>query len=482
MSDREAPVTDQALARSWWIWLALTGVFVVSNAALLALAGPPAFGRLIQRGPLSSTPLTLAAVGMVWAALGAALGLLRDRAFRARHGLAVLSALGIVLLYANVLRERTQYGDLSDYLAAAHDLVGGAPLHGRYVYPPFLATVLAPLLPLGDGAVGVLMWAGNLLALALFVVLLRATLVRYGFGAGPATLATVLFAAVNVPILRTLGYVQVNLHVTNLILLALLAHPRVPLLSALALGAAVHLKASPAVLALPFLLVRDLRWLAGFAVALAGIALATAIPFGWGPFADFLDNARAIYLANPIAFRENSVDSLYRSALSLARLPLGLAWAPILVTKVVLAVWALRIMARTLRHRTFSGGGPAAPVLDGLPPLLVLMLLASPLLWEHHPVFVALPYLLMLRRIDTPREIALYGLAYTLEFLLPTFDFFPWSFGRLLSPILLLALMDATAARPQDGRLWPSLRAPAAARRQAGTGKPTLRAAPGAPA
>ena len=67
---------------------------------------------------------------------------------------------------------------------------------------------------------------------------------------------------------------------------------------------------------------------------------------------------------------------------------------------------------------------------------------------------VALSYLLALKRVDTPAEYALYGLAYILEYQLPTFDFFPWSFGRLLSPLILLGIMYAGSQRPCDGALW----------------------------
>jgi hypothetical protein len=86
-------------------------------------------------------------------------------------------------------------------------------------------------------------------------------------------------------------------------------------------------------------------------------------------------------------------------------------------------------------------------VLDAVPVLLLFMLLGSPLVWEHHPVFVALPYLLMLKVLEGPTEYGLYGLAYFLEYLLPTFDFFPWSFGRLLSPLILLGLIHRATVR-----------------------------------
>ena len=80
------------------------------------------------------------------------------------------------------------------------------------------------------------------------------------------------------------------------------------------------------------------------------------------------------------------------------------------------------------------------------PPVLVAMTLAAPVVWEHHGVFVALSFLVMLKRLETPHEWLWFGFAYLLEFLLPTFDFFPWSFGRLAAPLIILWQMWRTLA------------------------------------
>jgi hypothetical protein len=81
------------------------------------------------------------------------------------------------------------------------------------------------------------------------------------------------------------------------------------------------------------------------------------------------------------------------------------------------------------------------------------MVLASPLVWEHHPVFVALPFLAVMKRLRTPGEWAAWSLAYGAVFLLPTFDFYPWSFGRLAGLLALLALLHRTSSGP-DGELF----------------------------
>ena len=57
----------------------------------------------------------------------------------------------MLALYANVLRERSEYPDAGDYMRAAFDLSEGRPLHERYIYPPLLAAACELLVPLGRG-------------------------------------------------------------------------------------------------------------------------------------------------------------------------------------------------------------------------------------------------------------------------------------------------------------------------------------------
>jgi len=72
--------------------------------------------------------------------------------------------------------------------------------------------------------------------------------------------------------------------------------------------------------------------------------------------------------------------------------------------------------------------------------LLFVMVFASPLVWEHHFLFLSLPFLLLLKKMQTTAEWVLYGFAYLLVFLFPEFDFFPFSFCRLIGAGLLFYL------------------------------------------
>lgn len=444
---------DRYLSLSLALWAAATALFAVVNGALLLLRGSAAFDALVQAGPVSGLKLTYSAVGLVWLGAGMALALVRNPAWRARHGFVTIASFLVLVLYANVLRERMEYPDSGDYMRAAFDLAEGRPMHERYIYPPLWAATLELLVPLGRGGLRLAMWIANVVAVSLFAGLLTLALARYGFERRLAALMALGFVAINVPVLRTLVYGQVNLHVANLVLLALLVFPSLPVASALALALAVHFKSSPVVLALPFVLERSWRWTTAFAFWLVAVAAAIYAAHGPQPFLDFLTNARGVYAWSDLSFRDNSIESFLRSSAAVLGGPFTLLEHPVVRTLVKGAVLALALAVAALSawRRPFAAGRePGSLVLNALPSLCVLMVLASPLVWEHHPVFVALPFLVITKRLRTPAEWAVWSLAYCAVFLLPTFDFYPWSFGRLAGLLALLALLYRTSSGP-DG-------------------------------
>jgi hypothetical protein len=69
------------------------------------------------------------------------------------------------------------------------------------------------------------------------------------------------------------------------------------------------------------------------------------------------------------------------------------------------------------------------------------MTIASPLIWEHHGIFLSLPFLLLLKKVETPAEWVWFGVAYLFVFLIPTFDFFPWSYTKLFGILTILGLL-----------------------------------------
>jgi hypothetical protein len=120
----------------------------------------------------------------------------------------------------------------------------------------------------------------------------------------------------------------------------------------------------------------------------------------------------------------------------------------------MLLLFLLATMRVCLKRQTFQTEEPGRAIINATPALLLFMLVAPPVVWEHHPVFVAFPFLVTIRKLETPGEWVVYGFAYFLVYLLPTFDFFPWSFGRLLGPIALGALLYKTSTRVASGKLF----------------------------
>jgi hypothetical protein len=86
------------------------------------------------------------------------------------------------------------------------------------------------------------------------------------------------------------------------------------------------------------------------------------------------------------------------------------------------------------------------------------MTLLSPLVWEHHAVFLTLPFLLLLKKLESATEWILYGTVYLLVFLTPIFDYFPWSYGRLVGMLILLGLLWKSRDR-QGNTFFPTFNA-----------------------
>jgi hypothetical protein len=99
-------------------------------------------------------------------------------------------------------------------------------------------------------------------------------------------------------------------------------------------------------------------------------------------------------------------------------------------------------MYKSIQQKSFSQENK---VFNAIPSLFIFMTLASPIVWDHHGMFVTLSFLLLIKRIDNPNHWLIFIFAYFLEFALPSFDFFPWSYGRLIAPLIVLWLMFVTS-------------------------------------
>lgn len=441
-----------------WAWAALSLLVAASLVVIYLRLGSEGFGVFIQQPPLINLPVALASVALLWLSAGALLFLLQAGLITSNNLLSLSGFFVVCWVYLNFLSERWRYGDYTYYWESAKTMYANQPLHGSYFYPPLWATLTQYLVPAGQDVFFIVLWLLDFVSFVGLYLLLQKVLERYGFQTRLAAAVTTVFMLANAPLLRTLVYVQINVHVLDLILLSMLLYPKHALWSALMLALAVHLKASPAVLVLAFLLEKDWRWLGWFSLSIVLIAGLTVVTDGFSPFIDVLQHLQGLALSGNTIFHDTSFDSFLRFAGPL--LHINELWTRVLIyaAKVLLAAAAIYVMLLCARLRTFSRTTErGAQMLNGIPPLFVLMTLASPVVWEHHGVFVSLSFLLMLKLLETPHEWLWFGFAYLLEFLLPTFDFFPWSFGRLVAPLIVLWQMGRLASRAQDSPVFKAL-------------------------
>ncbi|HEY9153157.1 MAG TPA: glycosyltransferase family 87 protein, partial [Anaerolineales bacterium] len=318
------------VALAMFLWSMLTVLIAASIFFILLRWGWPGFKLFIEQWPLEYLPITLASVAFTWLLLGLLIYLLYAKKVNADNGWSVSGFFLAAFMYLNILSERFRYGDYTYYLEAATALSQHKPLPNTYLYPPFWATLLQSIAPLGEDNFLLILWIADFIALLLFYILLYRVLKHYGFSARFSAIVTTLFVLVNTPLFRTMFYMQVNVYVLNLVFLSLLLYPKRSFLSALTLALAVHLKSSPIVLVLAFLLELDWRWLGWFALSLILIAMFTVAIDGVYPFVDFIHIALSLSASNPgtAVFHETSFDSLFRAVIPF--LHVAPAWARVL--------------------------------------------------------------------------------------------------------------------------------------------------------
>ena len=446
-----------SLRTAFIAWIGISVLVIASVIVIYLRNGVAGLNLYVQQWPLSNLAITLASTALTWISVGVTLYLLVNEKINAKNVFFVAGFFLVILVYLNILRERFRYGDYAYYIEAATALLKNQSLPDTYFYLPLWATILQVILPLGDQGVLVVLWILNIVALGLFYVLLVQFLERYGFFNRLAVSVTVLFILINTPLHRTLGYVQVNLLVMVLVMFSALYFSKKPFLSALALALAVHLKTSPAALVLAFLLERNWRWVAWFAVSFLVLSLIPLALEGPAPYFDFLTNIGLLSQSLNTNFHDTSFDSFFRFLNPFFGIGIETTRTIVMAVKAIFGVTTIYVMAQNVRYSTFvSRESEHGALLNALPSLFILMTLASPVVWDHHGIFVTLPFLLMLKCIASPTLWMWFGFAYLQEFILPSFDFFPWSFGRLLAPLIILWLMWAVTRKEQETKFLPA--------------------------
>ena len=431
-----------ALQTAFKSWIVLTLLVSASLVAIYLRNGTAGLNLFIQQWPLSNLVVTLASTAITWLLLGALIYLWANEKINAGNIFFVAGFFLVLFLYLSILRERFRYGDYAYYIEAATALLNNQTLPDTYLYLPLWATLLQFIVPLGDQGVLAILWTMNIIMLGLFYVLIVKVLERYGYSNRLAVTITVLFMLVNTPLHRTLGYVQVNLLVMVLVMYSMLTFSRNTFLSALALALAVHLKTSPVALVLAFLLERNWRWLAWFALTFLVIALIPVALEGVTPYFDYITNIGILTHLTDTNFHDTSFDSFFRFFDPFLGIGIETTRVIIYTAKAALGLTTVYVMAQNVRNHTFVDKKAASPsLLNAIPSLFIIMTLASPIVWDHHGIFLVLSFLLLIKRIESPSLWMWFGFAYFLEFIIPSFDFFPWSFGRLLAPMIVLWLM-----------------------------------------
>lgn len=335
-----------------------------------------------------------------------------------------------------------------------------------YTYTPLLAAMLGQLKTLSREQVFTLFSFLNYFALLLCGASLYLVLLRYRFPRIASVLTMLIALLINVPVTRTLLNSQVNLWVLTLILLAVVFYRSIPFLSAFLLALAVNFKVTPILIVGLFILKREWKWLGVFAFSQLLIVIYTSLTYAfdyWMYFASFA--LRSSVIVDPTHMRNGSFDALVAHTLYIldVKLPVLQEWFVVAI-KMGFVLWVSKLIGDVVRQGTFvARDDEDALLLNGFPLFLVVMVMAPPLVWPHHFVFLLLPILVTLRVAREKRTFELLLLIYGSLFLVPVFDVYPLSLHRLVSMVLYaysvsLILKEDTAKPTAMERLIGLLR------------------------
>jgi alpha-1,2-mannosyltransferase len=376
--------------------------------------------------------------------------------------LVVPIVLPVLALMVGVLLQRSHayFLDLEVYRIGVHTWLAGGDMYGPlplttigrelpFIYPPFAAIVLTPLVLVPWSVAWIGLFALSLASIAVTVYVVARSVWPAGEVPGAVALATAALPLVLLlePVWGTLQFGQVNL-----ILMALVAadcltpQPRWP--RGLLVGLAAAIKLTPAAFVLFFLLRRDTR-AAGVAVVTA--VAATALGFVVDPAASMR------YWSNPasnVSGSEFYTNQTLMAVLTRAGLGAGVAAAVWLV----LAVAVLALVVPVVRR--------AEPAL-ALVALAGCALLVSPTSWSHHYVWIAPAVLVAAVQAVRTRSPGWAGAAVglVLAFAIAPFRFLPGDGGRELGWTGPQQVVGATYVIVVAGLLallwWRQRRAPA---------------------
>lgn len=411
--------------------------------------------RLMQTNSAWEAEITGMHLILLWILGGIGLFAWKKRAISYQNAGVATGFFAFAALSIIMMRERMDYVDLNDYVTAAGNIVAHEQFHSRYIYPPLLATLLQPFVVIEPEFARLVLLFVEMLCLWGFFYLTARALAKYVPNDRFVAIATFFGCLLNTPLWRTMYCGQINIVVADLVLVAFLFSQSLPLVSALALAAAVHLKVSPIIFVLPFVLSKNFKWLAYFTVATGVIAGLTCLANSPDYYMSFWTNVRDIYHANPgLSWRDNSWDSLVYGALYVAGAPSSIGAPLVAILKLVSLAVVGYLMFLCTKQNTFSAKGIPAVISNGFPLLCFLTTLLAPIAWEHHYVMLLFPCLVLIPLLSGATDLLLFGVAFISIFVVPTFTFYPVSYTRLVGSVLLLALIYRLARRQPETPSW----------------------------
>jgi len=331
-----------------------------------------------------------------------------------------LAALGLVAYFALFYVEPSDAKDLRIYFDTADRLRQGLPLYDarytfadrgsdfelQYLYPPALAALLAPLVPLSADTV-FLVWQTGILASLVASALILAQFIRILAPAKSSLTASLLFLLLALwpPTLDGILWGQVNAYILVLLVGAVYASARDAVRSAgFLLGLAIAIKATPAILTIPLLL--NGKWRALLWTALGIIAAHLPLcfyPAGLQAIPDFVRTTSEIAVGDVV--NDPFYDySLRRVITFFTDVP------PVVFTGLaVLVAFSYLVIVAAYVRASQRDSGDTGPML-GLELLLGIpvMLVVSPLIWNHHLIWL-FPVLMVLIFAASSQATALCG-------------------------------------------------------------------------
>jgi hypothetical protein len=401
----------------------------------------------------------------------------KDRGFSNLLPIILFTLLGLYF----VSQTSEYYPKSSDWLirerAAQAIVAGRSPyVEDSYLYPPITAEVLALAYRGVAWGASVLrvpadtefFWDGVFylyqntqffLIMTAFVLCFR-LLQRLNMKDPTIAIIVAALFVFNMPLMRTIRNHQVNLWMLDCILVALIMYRRSSFLTGMATALGAHIKLYPAALLLPLVLMKQFRTIIWF---LLGGTILVLLQTGWGTDFQVWNDFGKLLTSFPqgTAFRDNSLHSLLYNTFLLSNSFIGLN-EKILDLCVMVSVWAatLAVLAWFLvryarREQSFHEVASTNPeetvslrdyrslghLLDAIP----LMLMLSPIVWEHHYI-LAIPFVLWsiaTQGMQKPWQISI---AAFLIFAIPTFDVFPFSYHRLAGLCTLVYYTPPTIA------------------------------------